>query len=175
MLREDKRAREAGGVEDASLQLGNNLRTSGLPPWLGGSIVARRVVDERVALTVILNAAVTVFALESVAAHVTRVLPVGTDFRDHGSHRVGTTPSVSSWAVTLKVTRALFAPFFALTVLLVAPEIVGCVVLNSYPATFSVSVQVSFPSRPSTPERARESAAAVAPRYVPAPPVTVKV
>ena len=93
----------------------------------------------------ILNAAVTVFALWSVASHVTRVLPSGKRLPDSGRTPTGTTPSVSSWAVTLKVTRALFAPFFALTVLLVAPEIVGCVVLNSYPETFSVPVQISLP------------------------------
>ena len=124
----------------------------------------------------ILNAAVTVFALESVASHVTRLLPSWNRLPDFGSHRVGTTPSVSSWAVTLKVTRALFAPFFARTVLLVAPEIVGCVVLNSYPETFSVPVQVSVPydSTPSGSVRVRVPLP-VAPRYVPAQPVTVKV
>ncbi len=79
---------------------------------------------------------------------------------------------MSSWAVTLKVTRALFAPFFALTVLLVAPEIVGGVVSNSYPETFSVPVQVSVPAVCAPSVRVRVPLP-VAPRYVPAPPVIV--
>ena len=67
-----------------------------------------------------------------------------------------------------------FAPFFARTVLLVAPAIVGRVVSNSYPETFSVPVQVSVPYD-STPSVRVRVPLPVAPRYVPAPPVTVKV
>ena len=99
-------------------------------------------------LTVTVNDALAVFALESVAAHVTRVLPSGKRLQDLELHPAGTTTSVSSWAVTLKVTRALFAPFFARTVLLVAPASVGAVTLNSSPGTVRVPVQVSVPADP---------------------------
>ena len=50
--------------------------------------------------------------------------------------------------MTLKVTRAIFARFLALTVLFIAPVSVGGVVSNSNPGTLRVPVQVSVPTTP---------------------------
>ena len=61
-----------------------------------GALLLVVLLDYRVALTVILNVAVAVFPLESVASHVTRVLPSGKRLPDLGSHPTGTTPSVPS-------------------------------------------------------------------------------
>jgi len=49
---------------------------------------------------VTVNDAFAVFALESVASHVTRVLRSWKRLPDLGWHRTVTTPSVSSWAVS---------------------------------------------------------------------------
>jgi hypothetical protein len=53
------------------------------------------------ALTVTLNEAVAVLALESMAEHVTRVRPSGNRLPDRGSQVTGTGPSTASLAVTL--------------------------------------------------------------------------
>src|SRR5262249_28235161 len=50
--------------------------------------------------TVIVNLAVCLFALASVAEQVTSVRPLGKRLPDRGLHDAGTAPSTSSWALT---------------------------------------------------------------------------
>lgn len=74
-----------------------------------------------------MKAAVAVLPLASVAAQSTIVLPSGKRLPDPGWHETGRSPPPSSLAVTLKVTRALFAPFAARTVFATAPVSLGSV------------------------------------------------
>ena len=62
------------------------------------------------------KAALAVLALESAAEQRTVVRPTLKRLPDFGRHETGTAPSTSSVAVTLKVTRAVFAPFFGFAV-----------------------------------------------------------
>src|SRR5688572_5299724 len=89
-------------------------------------------------ITVILNDVFPVFALESVAEHLTTVRPIGNRPPERGSQMTRTCPSTLSLAVTSYVTRALFAPLGARTVFDVAPLSVGGVTSNSKFGTSSV-------------------------------------
>jgi hypothetical protein len=91
--------------------------------------------------------------MESVAAQCTIVLPSGKRLPDLGWHETGTAPSTPSVDVTLKVTRARFAPLCARTVFEPAPCSIGAVTSNSRPGTSSVPVQVSVSGAPGTIER----------------------
>ena len=102
----------------------------------------------RLRRTVILNAAFAVFPLESVAEHLTMVRPIGNRLPERGLQVTGTWLSALSLAVTLYVTRTLFAPLGARTVFDVAPLSVGGVTSNSSPGTTSVPVHVSSPPPP---------------------------
>jgi hypothetical protein len=72
-----------------------------------------------------MNFEVAVFPLLSVAAQVTRVLPSLKRLPERGLHRTSTEPSTASCAVTVNLTRTLFARRGARTVLLTAPLRVG--------------------------------------------------
>ena len=98
---------------------------------------------QRRGLTVTVNVAVAVLPLASVAAQPTVVLPSLKRLPDLGQHETGRSPPSSSVAVTLKVTRALFAPFAARTVFATAPVSLGS--LKSSPGAVRVPVQVSTP------------------------------
>jgi hypothetical protein len=82
---------------------------------------------------VILNLAVRVLPLVSVAEHVTRVRPIRNRVPDLGLHETGTAPSTSSRAATENLTRTRFTPRSARTVRLTAPVTVGGVTSNSRP------------------------------------------
>lgn len=92
----------------------------------------------RLRRTVILSAAFAVFPLESAAEHLTMVRPIGNRLPERGLQVTGTWLSALSLAVTLYVTRTLFAPLGARTVFDVAPLSVGRVTSNSSPGTTSV-------------------------------------
>src|SRR5690242_15252493 len=90
-----------------------------------------------------------------------------------GVHVTGSAPSPGSFAATLYVTRARFAPLGAMTALERAPLITGGVVSNVYPGTVSVPDQVSFPA-PVDRWTSTTVPLPCAPAYTPVPPVTVK-
>ena len=126
----------------------------------------------RAGLIVTRNFAVPVFALVSDAEHLTSVRPTLNRLPDLGVHEAVTAPSTASFAVTLYVTRTLFAPFGARTVFGVAPASVGGVTSNSTWGAMTVPIQVSVP-RPPLSERSTRPLP-VPPSYEPVPPVIVK-
>ena len=96
----------------------------------------------------IANAAVAELPLRSFAEQLTRVLPSLKRALDLGEQVAGSTPSRSSRAPTLKVTRTVFAPRGARTTRFVAPLRTGRVTSNSRSGTVNVAVHVSRPAAP---------------------------
>src|SRR5436190_21748015 len=100
----------------------------------------------RALLTVMLNLALCVFPLWSVALHATPVRPSLKSVPDRGLHDTLTRPSTSSAAVTAYLTRTRFALAGARMTFETAPRIVGGVRSKSNPGTVSVPTQVSLPT-----------------------------
>ena len=89
--------------------------------WRGGRVELDG--RQRLRLTVILNDALAVFALVSVAVQLTTVRPIGNRLPERGAQVTGTSPSAPSLAVTLYVTRTRRARLGARTVFEVAPSV----------------------------------------------------
>jgi hypothetical protein len=102
----------------------------------------------RLDLTVMVNVAVAVFPLLSVAVQVTRVLPSLKPLPEPGLQVTGSVPSTSSRLVTVNLTRMDVALRGARTTFPLAPLSVGAITSKASPGTIMVPSQLSVPAAP---------------------------